>query len=231
MLIRSQNNANVISKHHPAPSPPLLRERVGVGQAGAEDQPCRWKLKRGSVLKEHNQTTSGFALKIATVWRGLERVTRFLGTVGTGCILALMILTTTDVVLRYVLGIPLKGAYEVSEMLMVSSVFLGMAYTQLFHEHINADFLVSRLSRHTNLVTETVLLLPALLIYGLLAWQGAIFFVDALRTGEYRWGLLRIPLWPARLMVPLGASFLCLRFIGEIVINFRRLLNWNKEAS
>jgi TRAP-type C4-dicarboxylate transport system permease small subunit len=178
-----------------------------------------------------NRTASWVTLNIARVWRGLERVTSFLGTVGTGCILALMILTTADVVLRYILGIPLKGAYEISEILMLSSVFLGMAYTQLFHEHINADFLVSRLSKHTNLVTETVLLLPALLIYGLLAWQGAIFFMDSLRTGEYRWGLLRIPLWPARLMVPLGASFLCLRFIGEMVINFRKLLNWNKEAS
>jgi TRAP-type C4-dicarboxylate transport system permease small subunit len=182
-------------------------------------------------LEEHNHTASKITLKIARVWRGLGRVTSFLGAVGTGCILVLMILTTADVVLRYILGIPLKGAYEISEIMMLSSVFLGMAYTQLFHEHINADFLVSRLSKHTNLVLETVLLLPALLIFGLLAWQGAIFFVDSLRTGEYRWGLLRIPLWPARLMVPLGASFLCLRFIGEIVINFRKLLNWNKEAS
>jgi len=182
-------------------------------------------------LKQKNRTASWVTLNIARVWRGLEGVTNLLGIVGTVCILVLMILTTADVVLRYILGIPLKGAYEISEMLMVSSVFLGMAYTQLFHEHINADFLVSRLSKHTNLVTETVLLLPALLIYGLLVWQGAIFFVDSLRTGEYRWGLLRIPLWPARLMVPLGASFLCLRFIGEIVINLRKLLNWNKEAS
>lgn len=174
---------------------------------------------------------SKITLKIAGVWRGLERATRFLGAFGTGCILALMILTTADVVLRYILGIPLKGAFEISEMLLLSSVFLGMAYTQSLHEHINADFLVSRLSKRTNLLLETVLLLPALLIFGLLAWQGTIFFMDSLRTGEFRWGLLRIPLWPARLMVPLGASFLCIRFIGEIVINFRRLLNWNKEMS
>jgi TRAP-type C4-dicarboxylate transport system permease small subunit len=168
---------------------------------------------------------------MAGVWRGLEKATSFLGSVGTVCILLLMILTTADVVLRYILGTPLKGAFEISEMLMLSSVFLGMAYTQSLHEHINADFLVSRLSKRTNLLLETVLLLPALLIYALLAWQGTIFFIDSLRTGEYRWGLLRIPLWPARLMVPLGASFLCIRFIGEIVINFRKLLNWNKETS
>lgn len=182
-------------------------------------------------MKDHNQTASRFPLKIAWVWRGLERVTSFLGTVATGCILVLMVLTTADVVLRYILGIPLKGAYEFSEILLLCAVFLGMAYTQLFHEHINADFLVNRLSKHTNLVIETVLLLPALLIFGLLAWRGTISFWDSIASGEYRWGLLRIPLWPARLMVPLGASFLCLRFIGEIVINFRKLLNRNKEAS
>ena len=130
-------------------------------------------------MKEENRTASWVTLNIARVWRGLERVTSFLGTVATVCILVLMILTTADVVLRYILGMPLKGAYEFSEILFLCAVFLGMAYTQLFHEHINADFLVNRLSKHTNLVIETVLLLPALLIFGLLAWQGTISFWDS----------------------------------------------------
>jgi hypothetical protein len=33
------------------------------------------------------------------------------------------------------------------------------------------------------------------------------------------------------LMIPIGLSALCLRFIGEIVINFRKLFRMEKEAS
>jgi len=154
-----------------------------------------------------------------------------MGNLATACILVLMVLTTIDVVLRYILGMPLKGAYEISEILFLSAVFLGMAYTQLFREHVNVDLFITRLSKHTNLVLETLMLLPALLIFGLLTWQGIIAFWDALISGEYRWGLIRIPLWPARLMVPLGASFLCLRFIGEMIINIQKILNWKKGTS
>jgi TRAP-type C4-dicarboxylate transport system permease small subunit len=137
-----------------------------------------------------------------------------------------MTLTTIDVVLRYILGNPLKGAYEVSEILMLSAAFLGMAYTQLFREHVNADLFVKHLPQRVNLVLETVMLLLALLIYSLLVWQGTIAFWESFTTGEYRWGVVRIPLWQARLMVPLGIFFLCLRFLWEIIVNFRKLFGW-----
>ena len=164
-------------------------------------------------------------------WRWLERIITALGIVSTVLIILLMTLTTADVVMRYILGNPLKGAYELSEMLFLSAVFLGLAYTQLFKEHVNADLFVSHLSKHTNLVLETVMLILALLVYVLLAWKGMGAFWSSFVDGEYRWGLIRIPLWPARLMIPLGVSALCLRFIGEIAINFRRLLHWEKGAT
>jgi len=183
------------------------------------------------MLEEKNLTAGSAGSIMARVWRGLEKVIKVLGNVATVCILILMVLTTLDVVLRYIFGSPLKGAYEVSEILFLSAVFLGMAYTQLFREHVNADLFISRLSKHTNLVLETVMLFPALFFFILLTWQGTIAFGDSFISGEYRWGLIRIPLWQARLMVPLGAFFLCLRFIEDIIINLQKILNWKKGAS
>ncbi len=165
------------------------------------------------------------------MWRAVEKGIRVLGTAGTVCILILMLLTTADVILRYVLNMPIKGAYEISEILMLSAVFLGMGYTQLYGEHVNADLFVSRLSKRANLVIETILLFPALFIYGLLVWRGAVGFWDSWISGEYRWGLLRIPLWQARLMVPLGAFVLCLTLIRGIVDHFQELVVGKKGAS
>jgi TRAP-type mannitol/chloroaromatic compound transport system permease small subunit len=42
--------------------------------------------------------------------------------------------------------------------------------------------------------------------------------------GEYRWGLIPIPIWPARLMIPVGITLLFLRFVGDIVININTLV-------
>ena len=203
-------------------------------KAGSNRQPgieghCQRSLsKEGSAVRQQRHAGSWITSGMGRVWRGLEKTIISLGTVAAVCILILMILTTLDVVLRYILNRPLKGALEISEILFLAAVFLGMAYTQLFREHVNADLLVSRLSKRTSLVLETVMFLPALLIYGLLTWQGTLAFWDSFITGEYRWGLIRIPLWEARLMVPLGTFFLCLRLLGELVINFRKLLHWEK---
>jgi TRAP-type C4-dicarboxylate transport system permease small subunit len=182
------------------------------------------------ALMQEIQTTSRFVSVMADIWRPLEKVVVVLGTAGTICILILMCLTTADVVLRYVFNRPINGAYEISEILMLSAVFLGMGYTQLFHEHVNADLFVNRLSEHTKLILETALFFPALFIYGLLVWRGSVGFWESWTSGEYRWGLIRIPLWQARLMIPMGAFVLCMTLIRDMAVNFRKLLDWEKGA-
>ena len=164
-------------------------------------------------------------LSTASIWsRGLEKVIHIFGAVGAAFILAIMILTTVDVIGRYIIGSPLKGNVEISEILFLSAVYLGLSYTHLFREHVGVDLLISHFSKRTRLFLETTMLLLALFTYGLLAWRGAGAFWASIETGEYRWGLISIPLWPARLMIPLGVSALCLKFIAEIVRNIRKFL-------
>lgn len=160
--------------------------------------------------------------------RGLEKVIHVLGTLAAVLIVTIMILTTSDVIGRYVIGSPLKGGVEISEILFLSAVYLGLSYTQLFREHVGVDLFISHLSSRTRLMLETIMLFLALLTYGLLAWRGAGAFWTSVSTGEYRWGLISIPLWPARLMIPLGVSVLCLKFIAEIVLNLRKLFEMKK---
>ncbi len=158
----------------------------------------------------------------------MEKVIRIFGAVGAALILTIMILTTVDVIGRYIIGSPLKGSVEISEILFLSAVYLGLSYTHLFREHVGVDLFISRLSKKTRLSLETLMLLLALLTYGVLAWRGGGAFWASLETGEYRWGLISIPLWPARLMIPLGVSALCLKFIAEIALNMHKLFDRKK---
>lgn len=159
------------------------------------------------------------------VWQGLERTITALGSASAVLIVLLMILTTADVLLRYSLNRPIKGAYEISEVFFLAAVFLGLAYTQQSRGHVRVELLINRLPPAAALALETTMLLLALFIYGLLGWQGLNAFLHSVVSGEFRFGLIRIPMWPARLMIPLGAFILCLRFVGEIVLNIRRLLD------
>jgi TRAP-type mannitol/chloroaromatic compound transport system permease small subunit len=130
-----------------------------------------------------------------------------------------MFLITADVLSRYIFGIPVKGSYELSEMMFLSVVFLGLGYTQLYNGHVRVEFLVIGFHQRTQKILNTIMLLFALSIYTLLVWKGAEGFLESYESGEYRWGLIQIPLWPVKLMIPLGSSLLCLRFVDEIVSN------------
>ncbi len=160
--------------------------------------------------------------------KGLEKVIRALGAVASALIITIMILTTTDVIARYIIGSPLKGGVEISEILFLSAVYLGLSYTHLFREHVGVDLFTNHLAPTTRRVLETIMLFLALFTYGLLAWRGGEAFWASLSTGEYRWGLISIPLWPARLMIPVGVSVLCLRFIAEIALNMHKLFDRKK---
>jgi TRAP-type mannitol/chloroaromatic compound transport system permease small subunit len=184
------------------------------------------------VVPRKEDSIAGLITSIASRgWRWLERIITVLGVMSTISIIALMVLTTSDVVKRYIFANPIKGAYEISESLFLTAVFLGLAYTHLFREHVNTDLFIRHLSKRANLILKAIMLLLALTIYVLFSWKGMEAFWTSLMEGEYRWGLIRIPLWPARLMIPIGVSALCLRFIGEIVINLRNLFRMGKGAS
>lgn len=168
-------------------------------------------------------------LSPSSIWsRGLEKVIHILGALAAVLIITIMILTTSDVIARYAIGSPLKGSVEISEILFLSAVYLGLSYTQLFHEHVGVDLFINHLSSKTRLVLETIMLSLAFFTYGLLAWRGGEAFWSSVETGEYRWGLISIPLWPARLMIPVGVSVLCLKFIAEIALNLRKFFDMKK---
>ena len=160
----------------------------------------------------------------------LIKIIKISGGIGAAFILLIMILSSGDVLARYGLGAPIKGAYEINEIMFLSAVFLGLAYTQLYKGHVRVELFVSRLPAKAAIILETILICIALIIYGLIGWEGLMALIDSIKAGEYRWGLIPIPLWPARLMVPLGTGILCLKFMSEVHSNIKKLVGTNLEG-
>ncbi|WP_425101981.1 TRAP transporter small permease [Tropicibacter sp. S64] len=60
-------------------------------------------------------------------------------------LLAMMALTLADVLGRYLLNAPLKGATELTELMLAAVIFIGLPAASLDHDHINVDALTMRL--------------------------------------------------------------------------------------
>jgi hypothetical protein len=72
----------------------------------------------------------------AGVW--LDRV---LGAAAAILLFCLMALTTADVIGRYIFNWPLRGAFELTELLLLTLIFAGLPLASRADEHVTLDFI------------------------------------------------------------------------------------------
>ena len=99
-----------------------------------------------------------------------RRVEALLGVAASAILFAMMTLTFVDVVGRYVLNRPVRGGFEVTELLLLVLIFAGLPLVSFTNEHAVMDFVDRVLGRRALRGLEGgVELVNALLMLGL-AW-------------------------------------------------------------
>jgi TRAP-type C4-dicarboxylate transport system permease small subunit len=75
---------------------------------------------------------------VARLSAGLEPL---LGVVAGVLLFGMMTLTFVDVVLRYLFNAPLRGSFEITELMLVVLIFAALPLVSLREEHVVMDFL------------------------------------------------------------------------------------------
>ncbi len=135
------------------------------------------------------------------------------GVVAALCIAAVMFSTAADVIVRQVTGSSIPGVVEYSEVLLVALVFLGLAYAQRVKAHIGVDIVTDRLRPRVSHVVRAVGLVLAILVLAWMTYETAMVAVHAFEVREYRFGLVQVPIWPVRIVVPVGLAVLILELV------------------
>src|SRR5437764_4118014 len=96
---------------------------------------------------------------------------RALGAAAAILLFCLVMLTTADVIGRYLFNSPLRGAFEITELLLLTLIFAGLPLASRADEHVSLDFIDMILTAGGGLfVRRLVDLICGLLILGL-AWR------------------------------------------------------------
>ena len=77
--------------------------------------------------------------------RGAYGLRAALAVLGGVLLMALMGMTVTDVIGRYIFNAPLRGATELTELLLAAVVFLGLPAVALADEHVTVDLVTDRM--------------------------------------------------------------------------------------
>jgi len=72
----------------------------------------------------------------ARLWAGLEIA---LGVIAGALLLSMIMVTFVDVVLRYVFNAPLRGGFEITELMLVGLIFSALPLVSQREEHVVMD--------------------------------------------------------------------------------------------
>lgn len=134
-----------------------------------------------------------------------------------------MFLGVGDVVGTQLLHSPLPGARELTESTMVLIVFGALTYAQIQRSHIRVELLYTRMGPRTQALMDVCAGLAALLFFGLLLWQAIAEAQLSIQLGEATVGLIRFPLYPARIILAAGTALLIVRLLIDIVEDLARV--------
>lgn len=150
----------------------------------------------------------------------IETINEWIGRGASYLILLLALVVGYDVVMRYVFQRPTVWAQEFSTMLFGTFIILGGAYTARSGStgHVNMDVLYHRFSKRgraiLDVITFFLLTVPFL---GILMWKGGEAAWRSIITLEHdstQWGP---PLYPIRVMLPLGAFLFFVQMVTKLI--------------
>lgn len=133
-------------------------------------------------------------------------------------IFAMMLVGAADVVGLFVFNSPLPGAFEITETLLVASVFLALALAQAKGRHIRVDVFLRLLPRPARRALDLAGQLLTAALFGLISWMSWDVAAGSLAVGEYSAGLIHFPVWPARVALALGASLMTLQTLADAAV-------------
>jgi len=112
-----------------------------------------------------------------------RRADALLGVAASAILLAMMLLTVVDVVARYVFSRPVRGAFEITELMLVVLIFAGLPLVSYADEHALMDFVDRLLGARARRLLEGLVHLVCAAVMLLLAW---LVWLKADRIWAYR---------------------------------------------
>jgi TRAP-type C4-dicarboxylate transport system permease small subunit len=153
--------------------------------------------------------------------RILDKIVEMLSKLALLCggllLLAMAINVTYGVVARYAFNSPSVYAMELTKLLMIPALVLAVSYVQRFDKHLQVDFLSSRFPRKAKLIVHDIVvpLLGMFVIYVMVwkGWESATYARSIHETSYSSWAE---PLWPVKMVIPVGYALLFLVMVAQL---------------
>ncbi|OGN91798.1 MAG: hypothetical protein A2Z70_00505 [Chloroflexi bacterium RBG_13_48_17] len=131
-------------------------------------------------------------------------------------LVAMMLLTVSDVFLRYVFKKPILDSISLTEYMMVCGVFLALAWCEVNGKHVTVDIVVSRFSPKIQTIFSIGTYFVELGLCSLITWQS---FLETLAIRQLQKAslLLGVPVYPFYFILTFGFALFSLVMLTRFI--------------
>lgn len=144
-------------------------------------------------------------------------------------LILLMTLMIVGIIAR-IIGIPFSGVTNLSESLLVVAIYLSIAYTQQTKQHVAVEFLVGSLNEKNRKILSAINIIIPIVICSIIVFTSWDYAIDSWKLREKMDGAPFYPIYPPKIAIAVGVSFLWLQLIADFFRGVLALLIKSEES-
>ncbi len=160
----------------------------------------------------------------------IERINQGFVIFAGSLIVMMAFLATYGSIRRYVFKAPEPVSYEFSKMFLLISFVLAIAAVEKQDRFLRCDLLLERCSENVrNIISNILGPVLGITFFGIITWISFDDSLRALEIDQHSQSSWPVPLFPIKLLIPIGYGFLCLILIVRLVLGLLRLKTSSRE--
>lgn len=155
----------------------------------------------------------------------VEKINKNVGKSSCYLIFVFMFLMVYEVIARYFFKSPTIWVHEICGYTFAAYIALTGGWVLLEKGHVAVDIIYQFFPEKGKILADMMVSIIALLMFGVLFWQGYKFSWHAFSTNQHSHTLFGPLLWPVKMMLPAGALFFLLQILADLcksILQFKK---------
>ena len=132
-------------------------------------------------------------------------------------LLVMLALTVADITGRSAFNNPVPGTVEVTALILVVVVFLGLAHSEDLGDHITVDLIYVRVGKRLQAAFDVFANVLSIAVLALMAFQIYHFALRQQESGAET-PVLQWPIWPFAMVAAFGAALYALSIFLKLLL-------------
>ena len=155
--------------------------------------------------------------KLASFVGGIDALSEWSGKIISYLLVVAIGALLYEIVARYFFRSPTIWAHEASLLLFGAYAVMLGAYAHVHKAHVNMDLFYNRWSIRTRAIVDVLTFFIFIFWCGALLWWGTSFAIKSVKFLEHSTTAWGPPIWPLKLMLPLGTFLLFLQGAAKFI--------------